>query len=113
VDVIARNRNQHDGYSLRQILSESRPVQRVKEELVKIRRASVDNRERRQTRLRIVRCELKSRDVPIESVELVSHHVPLRTISKTGGGHIFQFFWIESSAWRCIGQRLHSTAAIR
>ncbi|MGH9204723.1 MAG: hypothetical protein ACRD2A_26140, partial [Vicinamibacterales bacterium] len=52
--VVARQRDQQDARSLREILAQARAIERIDEELVPIGRAAVDDRQRRQRRVRCV-----------------------------------------------------------
>ena len=72
------------GHALREILTETGTVQGIDEELVPIRRAAVDDRERRHRGIRRVGRELQARDVPVEPVVAIAQLVPLGPIAEAG-----------------------------
>src|SRR5207249_10032376 len=68
IGIVAGDRDQHDGKALRQKLSQAGPVQWVQEKLVPVRRTAVDDRKRGESRFGFVGDEVKSGDVPVETV---------------------------------------------
>ena len=112
VRVVAGNRDQYDPHALSQVLAEARAVQRVKEELIPIRRSAVNDRERWQTRLGRVRGELQAGDVPVETVMRVPKDVPCRAVPQVGRRRLRQLHRVERAARRGVGDCLHRAAGV-
>src|SRR5262249_53416795 len=74
--VVAGNRDEQYRNALREELPESGTIERIDEELVPVRGATVDDRQRRRLESGTYRRQLQSRDVPVQAVHLVADDVP-------------------------------------
>src|SRR5262249_61493479 len=107
-----RNCDQHHGHTLSEILSETRSVQRIDKELVEVGGAAINNGQSRETRFRFVWCELKTGDVPVDTVKFVPYDVPLCIIAKTVCVERFQFLRIECTSRGGVSECFHGPATV-
>ena len=111
--VIARYRQEKNGDLLRQILTQAGIIELIDEELVPVRRSSVDDDQGWKAGNWPHRRQKESGDVPVEAIHPVALLDPFRPVTEPVARQRLELPRIEGAARRPIGQRLHERPLIR
>ena len=73
----------------------------------------MDDHQRRHPRQRIVWRQVQPRNVPVQTVQVEAHLVPLGPVTQLIRGQGLKLTGVQGAAWRRIGKRLDLRASVR